>query len=334
MAIPVTACEADFTAHTKEMFVDQGQRGDIAAGGRPARRAVFRKAHGVASGSLVLYCDRPDWTRRGIFAGDSYKCWVRFSSDVAPDADDAGNGTIGIGIKLFGTASGTLAGIDPGAPTADLLLQNHDVFFVDTGMDMCVFTDLAIHGREKEWYADHPETERILGEMLKREESVLTTTFWSGLPYACGAGTAIKYRLSPTATGASQAPDADPNRLRSDLKTRLDEAPSAYTLEMQRPNAGAKLDIDRATIPWPEADAPFVAIGTLTLDRQDVSVEGQEIYGDNLAFSPWRVPEENRPLGTIAASRRVTYPASAALRHAVNGVPEAEPHSPRTPGAV
>jgi hypothetical protein len=48
----------------------------------------------------------------------------------------------------------------------------------DTGKDMCMFTELSIRGREKEWYADHPETERILKEMLKRQESVLTTTFW------------------------------------------------------------------------------------------------------------------------------------------------------------
>lgn len=334
MMAPIPACDADFVAHTKEMFVDEGQRGDIAAGGRPARRAVFRKAHGVAAGRLALHADRPDWTRHGIFAGHAYPCWVRFSSDAAPDADDSGNWTIGIGVKLFGVAEKTLAAIDPEAPTADLLLQNHDVFFVDTGKDMCVFTDLAIHGRDKEWYADHPETDRILKQMMKHQESLLTTTFWSGLPYACGAGTAIKYRLVPTSSGIARAPDTDPNRLRSDLKARLAEAPAAFTLEVQRPRDGVRLDIDQATVPWSEADAPFVLVGTLTLDQKDVSVEGQESYGDNLAFSPWRVPEANRPLGSIAESRRAAYPASAALRHAVNGVPEAEPHAPRVPGAA
>ena len=28
---------------------------------------------------------------------------------------------------------------------------------------MCVFTDLSIRGREKEWYADHPKTRRAKG---------------------------------------------------------------------------------------------------------------------------------------------------------------------------
>lgn len=326
-------CAADFAAQTKEMFIDDGQRRAIAADGRPARRAVFRKVHGIAAGRLILSADRPDWTRQGFLADESFPCWVRFSSDVRPDDDDAKNGTIGIGIKLFEATGPTLAPVDPEAPTVDLILQNHDVFFVDTGLDMCLFTDLSINGREQEWYAVHPETERILNEMTKREESVLTTSFWSSLPYACGAGTAIKYRLSPLEGGPSRAPDTDPNRLRSDLKARLANGPAAFTLEVQRPNDGVQLDIDRATIRWEVADAPFVAVGTLTLSQQDVSVEGQEAYGDNLAFSPWRVPEANRPLGTIAESRRVTYPASAALRHAVNGVPDAEPHRPRAQGA-
>lgn len=328
----LTKCAADFARHTKEMFVDQGQRDDIASGMRPARRAVFRKVHGIAAGRLELLPGRPDWTRLGFLAADAFPCWVRFSSDVSPDADDAGNGTIGIGIKLFGATGPSLAAVDPDAPTVDLLLQNHDVFFVDTGMDMCVFTDLAIHGRDQEWYAKHPETDRILKEMIKHENSLLTTTFWSSLPYACGTGVAVKYRLAPSSSDPSRPPDTDPNRLRNDLKTRLAESAATFVLEMQRPKDGVNLDIDKATIRWEEADAPFVPVGTLTIAQQDVSAEGQEAYGDNLAFSPWRVPEANRPLGSIAESRRVTYPASAALRHAVNGVPEAEPHASRPQG--
>lgn len=334
MTTPTGGCAVDFATRTKELFVDVAQRGDLKRGARPARRAVFRKPHGVASGTLTLDPNRPEWTRRGFLAHDAFACWTRFSSDVAPDADDADDGTIGIGIKMFGIGDRTLAAVDPDAPTADLLLQNHDVFFVDTGPDMCAFTELALKGRDDEWYAGHPVTKTILAEMTKREESVLAATFWSCLPYACGEGVAVKYRLSPTSTGPCLAPNTDRNRLRTDLKARLAAGPATFTFELQRPTHGAAPDVDHATVRWTEADAPFTPIGVLTLARQDVSAEGQEAYGDNLAFSPWRVPEANRPLGTIAESRRAAYPASAALRHAVNGVPEAEPHAPRAPGAA
>lgn len=323
------ACAADFAEHTRHLFVDVAQARAIAAGGRPALRAVFRKVHGVASGWLRLAEDRPDWTRHGIFAGNAYRCWTRFSSDIPPDAGDEENGTLGLGIKLFGASSPSLAVVDPEAPTADLLFQNHDVFFVDTGADMCRFTDLSLKGRAEEWFEVHPETKQILADMAKHEDSVLTATYSSTLPYACGAATAVKYRLVPQQAGPSRAEPGDKDRLRTDLRLRLGEGPAAFAFELQRPEPGFMPDLDCATQHWPEADAPFVSIGTLVLDQQDVTAEGQGAYGENLAFSPWRVPEANRPLGSIAESRRAAYPSSAAQRHKVNGIPEAEPHRPR-----
>jgi len=322
-------CRTDYVEHTRHLFVDVAQQRAIATGQRPVRRAVFRKTYGVAGGTIVLDPNRPTELRAGIFAGDRYTLWLRFSGDVAPDADDADNGTIGVAIKLFGVTSPTLAEIDPAAPTADLILQNHDVFFVDTGYDMCAFTDLAIKGRIEEWFRDHPDTRQILADMAKREESVLAATYWSVLPYACGAGRAVKYRLRPLQGGPSEAPVADRNRLSTDFAARLGAGPAAFAFEIQSPAAGKSLPIDQATFRWNEADAPFVTVATVEIPQQDVHREGQEVYGDTLAFSPWRAPEANRPLGSIAESRRRAYPSSSSLRHHVNGTPEAEPHAPR-----
>jgi len=325
----VDPCRSDYVEHTRQLFVDVAQQGAIATGERPARRAVFRKTHGVASGTMVLDQARPKELRQGIFAGDRYLLGLRFSSDVAPDADDADNGTIGVAIKLFGVTPPTLAEIDPGAPTADLILQNHDVFFVDTGYDMCVFTDLALKGKIEDWFRDHPDTRQILADMAKREDSVLAATYFSVLPYAFGAERTVKYRLRPLQAGPSRAPITDRNRLATDFAERLAAGSAAFAFEIQVPATGKTLPIDQATSRWSEEDAPFVPVATVEIPQQDVGREGQQAYGDTLAFSPWRVPEANRPLGSIAESRRRAYPSSAALRHYVNGTPEAEPHMPR-----
>lgn len=324
-------CKVNFVEHTRHLFVDVAQASAIGSGVRPARRAVFRKTHGVVYARMNLDPSRPAALRAGMFSNDSFEAWVRFSSDVPPTQSDADMGTIGIAIKLFGVTPPTLAPIDLDAPTADIILQNHDVFFVDTGSDMCTFTDLALKGRDDEWYATHPRTKEILAEMKKREESVLTTVLWSVLPYACGDIPAVKYRLLPRSTGPSLSPDSDPNRLRSDLKQRLLSAGATFDFALQIPRVGVSLPIDQATIRWEEADAPFTVIGTLDIQKQDIGVEGQETYGDTLAFTPWRVPEANRPLGSIADSRRAAYPSSASTRHRVNGSPDAEPHLPRKP---
>jgi len=324
-------CKVDFVERTRHLFVDVAQAGAIGTGARPAKRAVFRKTHGVVYARLTLDPARPVSLRAGVFSNDNYEAWVRFSSDIAPTQSDADMGTVGIAIKLFGVTPPSLASLDPEAPTADLILQNHDVFFVDTGPDMCSFTDLALKGRDDEWYATHPRTKEILAEMKKREESVLTTVLWSVLPYACGEIPAVKYRLLPRSTGASLSPDSDPNRLRSDLKQRLLAGGATFDLALQIPRGGVSLPIDQATVRWDEGDAPFTVIGTLDIPKQDLAVEGQETYGETLAFAPWRVPEANRPLGSIADSRRAAYPSSASTRHRVNGSPDAEPHAPRTP---
>lgn len=331
MADRADPCRQDFAEHTRRLFVDVAQAKAIASGARPARRAVFRKTHGVVHARMILDPERPGSLRFGIFAGNEYDVWIRFSSDVAPTESDSGNGTVGLAMKLFGVSPPTLADVDPDAPTADLLLQNHDVFFVDTGYDMCTFTDLALEGRDKEWYAQHPETKAILDAMAKREESVLTATYWSVLPYTCGSIPAVKYRLTPQSSGPSQAPNADPNRLRSDLAARLFQQQSTFRFSVQIPNQGTNLPIDKATVPWSETEAPFTPVATIQIPPQNIHSEGQEVYGDALAFSPWRVPEANRPLGSIAESRRKAYPSSAAQRHSVNGQIEGEPHTPRRP---
>ncbi|TIL65613.1 hypothetical protein [Mesorhizobium sp.] len=322
-------CRANFVEHTRHLFVDVAQAGAIATGVRPARRAVFRKTHGIVFGQMIIDPALPNELRKGIFDGERYTVWLRFSSDAPPSSSDANNGTMGIAIKMFGIKGPTLADVDPNAPTADLLLQNHDVFFVDTGYDMCVFTDLALKGRDDEWYKSHPETKQILADMTKREESVLSATYWSVLPYACGTQLAVKYRLRPQQGGLSQALDADENRLRTDLAKRLSVDGAAFILDIQFPRPGINLPIDKATERWGEADAPFTPAARVEIARQDINTEGQETYGDTLAFTPWRTPLSNRPLGSIAESRRVAYPSSAGTRHRVNGAPDAEPHLPR-----
>lgn len=324
-------CGADFAEHTRYLFVDVAQAGAIAVGRRPARRAVFRKLHGVVHGRLELNPARPSWTRQGLFICDTFACWGRLSSDVRPDADDADNGTIGFALKLFGAPTPSLASIDPGAPTADLIFQNHDVFFVDTGEDMCRFTDLSLAGRGDEWDAAHPETPRILAEMAKHETSLRSATFWSVLPYACGPDRAVKYRLKGEAPLPAPSVGADPNRLATDLARALAKGDATFAFDIQTAKPSVSLPVDRATVRWEEAVAPWTSLGRLVLPRQDVAAEGQATYGETLTFSPWRTPEANRPLGSIAQSRRLAYPSSAAQRHRVNGDPDAEPHAPRQP---
>ncbi len=210
-------CEQDPIGNLKEMFVDIVQARRIRLGQRPAQRPVFLKPHGVAHGFFEMRPDLPPDLQIGVFGLGRLRTWVRFSSDTLPTMPDLKT-TCGVGIKLFGVPGAKLLG---DGDTQDFILQNHDVFFVDTAREMCAFTRAGVvEGDYAAYLAAHPTTDRILAEMRKVESSVLAATYWSGLPYAFGAGRYVKYKLVPD-TAPDGLPSDDPDYLAADLARRL-----------------------------------------------------------------------------------------------------------------
>jgi hypothetical protein len=140
----------------------------------------------------------------------------------------------------------------------------------------------------------------------------------------------VKYRLVAASPAAqNQPPGASPNYLAEDLKARLKAGPTAFLIEAQTFVDDSVTPLDRATVRWEEADAPFVTVARVDIASQDIDADGQAAYGESLAFAPWRTLHENRPLGSIADARRVAYPSSSALRRSLNGQPMNEPRQLR-----
>jgi hypothetical protein len=333
-------CETDATGNLKEMFVDIVQARRIQQGQSPARRPVFLKVHGVAHGRFEKIQDSPYGILPGVFAMSApLTAWVRFSSDTLPTVPDLKT-TLGIGIKLFGVSGPKLIG---DGDTSDFLMQNHDRFFVDTATDMCEFTKAGVvNGSYDPYLEEHPETARILEEMKKVESSVLTTTYWSVLPYSFGLPVPgqnpylryVKYKLVPDGTAEGGQPPDDPNYLAADLAKRLRAGEVRFKFMVQSGIDETQTPLDKATVRWDESVSVPRHIATLVLPQQDISALGQGNYGENLAYNPWHCLEENKPLGSISDARRVVYSASAQQRRDVNGVPSREPGSPRPADAL
>jgi len=319
-------CVQDPSGKLKQMFVDIVQRRRIKQGQVPATRPVFRKVHGVARGDFEIRADLPKDLRVGVFALKKLAAWVRFSSDIAPTDPDL-RSTCGIGIKLFGVPGKKLLG---DGNTQDFILQNHDVFFVDTAKDMCEFTKAGVvEGNYDPYLRTHPVTKQILDAMQKVELSVLTATYWSVLPYAFGKGRYVKYKLEPEQARDSEPPTDNSNYLADDLARRLLNGEARFKFMVQcRTNAKA-MPLDTATVRWSERDSPPIHVATLILPQQDIAPLGQRTYGENLAFNPWHALPEHEPQGTISAARKVVYAASADERRNANGVTTREPAEPR-----
>ncbi len=324
-------CDRDPIAALKQLFVDYFQGLGMAAGRNPATRPVFLRLHGVAHGRFVVAPDLPKRLRVGVFAASkSYPVWVRFSADVQPGNPDL-KGTTGVGLKLFGVPGAKVLEPDQDATTQDFILQNHDVFFVDTAKDMCEFTCQALHGKSAEYERRHPVTAQVLKEMQKQVESALTTPYWSVLPSCFGRGRYVKYKLEPIEAPAAQSPPdyRDPYYLRADLHARLQRGPARFRFLVQFQTNERDMPLDAATVRWSEKASAPVHVATLELPAQDLATRGQSTYGENLAYNTWHSLPEHQPVGSLAEARKIVYRASAENRRNVNGVPLAEPVVPR-----
>jgi hypothetical protein len=304
----------------KRLFVDISQKRKIDAGRQPASRPVFLRLHGVAHGTFTL--DPGDALRPLLGEQTSCEVWVRFSSDVQPGSPDA-RGTVGIALKLFVADRGQHR-------TIDFILQNHDVFFVNTATDMYEFTYASLTRDLDEYLKEHPETERILEEMKKEVPSALDTPYWSILPFRLG-NDYLKLKIVPEEAPEGNGPPNydDPFYLRADLHARLKKGPAKLGLYVQIRTNPEKMPLDQATVRWSEEESKPVRVATISLPQQDIESHGQATYGENLSFNIWRAADVLEPVGSIAEARKVVYEASARNRLDVNGVPIGEPTQPR-----
>jgi len=325
---PPCDCDKDPVEGLKKLFVDYFQAGALARGRDPATRPVFLRLHGVAYGTFEAAKDIPEDLRVGVFGQNrAYPAWVRFSSDLQPGMSDF-KGTVGVAIKLFGVEGKKLLSPDEDSVTHDFLLQNHDVFFADTAKDMCEFTCQSVNGRNKEYLDEHPVTKQVLDDMEKVVDSVLSTPYWSALPYRFGKERYVKYKLEPEISppGVAEKPDySDPFYLRADFHTRLKNGEARFRFFVQLRTGDESMPLDRATVSWDENISKPIHVATLILPQQDLDARGQSTYGENLAFNPWHSLPEHEPVGSIAATRKVVYQASANVRRDFNGVPRGEP---------
>ena len=270
-------CGDDPVRALKEMFVDVVMGKRLAAGQAPALRPVFWKTHGVASGRFTVRADLPEDLQSGLFQPGEFPAMVRFSCDSPPNKPDVRN-TVGVAMKLFDVPGEKLLHTD--ASTCDFLMQNHDVFFVDTAREMCEFTYAGLLGEGYPAYlAKHPKTDRILKDMEKVVPSVLRATYWGLLPHALGDTSFVKYKLAPAPGSQDFDLHLDPEMLANclyvDLRTRLLRAPAEFRFYVQVRTDDEAMPLDRATVRWDEAASPPVHVATLALPRQDIDALGR-----------------------------------------------------------
>lgn len=325
----------------RHMFCDLVQKKRVDQGQCPVRRPVFLRTHGIIKGIFTIPEGLPKDLQYGIFKDSgTHPVYVRYSSDLSDGRPDWMS-TIGIGIKVF-DIPGEKFITDNDANTADLLLQNVPFFFVDNASDMCNFTKASLEGWGDDWVQQNaPDTNELLDKMAKPVLSVLETQLWSVVPFKLGPDNYCKYVLRPgESTFAGDVDTNDPDFMAKDLAARMALGPASLDIYIQkRPDAAQygeayleeNFPLDRATVIWDEKIAVPVKVATIHLEKQDISRDEQEIYGDWLSFNIGRVPLDNQPVGSIAQARVSVYQTSANYRREMNSQPVTEPVKPGEP---
>ena len=297
---------------------------------------VARGAHAKAHACLRAYFDvQPDIRsefRYGVFAepGRRYRTWVRFSNghydlETSPDYK---NDARGMALKLMGIDGDPLEQDGVNGAAQDFLMANTPVFFVRNMPDYNSFIANPEDLKDFFFPGWNPFKWRIREVSAGKRvlspppASVLDPMYFSITPYKLGPRN-IKFAARPCHARDAQEPVIDENTgadfLQDQLRAELGRTGACfiYQVQVQRPDADG-MSLDDATEAWPEQDAPFVPLATITIPRQDFSGEEQAQFCENLSFAPWHALPEHRPLGQLNRLRRHAYPASSGYRHEQN----------------
>jgi len=313
-------------AATKQLSQAQAESGD-----KVARRDAHPKAHGCVTGSFEVRNDVPADLRGDTFQpGKRYPTWVRFSNGTKQD--DRKDDARGMAIKLLGVSGPRLLTSEaPNTMTHDLVLTNHDKFFITNLADYVKFMNaLTEKGSPLSFFLSfnnfHPR-EAFLARQFTTQpiSSPLTSRYWSATPYKLG-NQAVKYSMQPCAGAdvSGKHPDAE-NYLATAMKGQLASGDACFDFMVQRRSNPDSMPIEDSTIAWEESQSPFVKIATLTIPKQTFDTPAQEKLCENLSFTPWHATQEHRPLGSMNRTRRVVYEATSTFRHKLNGTARVEP---------
>lgn len=293
-------------------------------------RDAHAKAHGCMKAEVTVSADLDSSLQRGVLSepGKTWQAWMRLSNGNAYPQFDRARDARGMAIKLLDVPGEKLSKSPQHASEQDFVMFNHPAFFVrDVAEYKSNFAAQADGQKVLAFFPSwNPSTWEIrhliiaLKTLSPAPETPVATTYNSIAPFKLGEHN-IKYRVipQPEACPDYQLPEQNqdlPNFLRSALyqQLSLDRVPACFALQVQRQNAEYFMPIEDPSVEWSEAISPFETVATIKVPAQDFDSREQNLFCDNLSFSPWHALPEHRPIGGINRLRKAVYEAVSIYR--------------------
>lgn len=309
-----------------------------------AMRAVHAKSHGLLRGELRVLDGLPEPLAQGLFASARrYPVVMRLSTPPAEVLDDRVSLPRGMALKVLGVEGARVEGSE-GHDSQDFLFVDGPVFAAPDAKGFLRSLKLLASTTDKA-----PNAKRVLSSVLQGVEKAVETfgaqsgtlialgghpethplgaTFFTQVPLRYGAYIA-KLQLvpvSPALLALENAPldlAGKPDGTREAVADFMRANPAVWELRAQLCVDLERMPVEDASVEWPQALSPFVAVARITADPQEGWSEAlaREV-DDGMAFNPWHALAAHRPLGNVMRARKAAYAASSEFRGARNGCP-------------
>ncbi|HKN48807.1 MAG TPA: catalase family protein [Actinomycetota bacterium] len=351
--------DPDFDRHLQTVIEEtkKYEQSSVEAEGlKRAVRDAHAKGYGLARAEVEILAGLAPEYAQGVYAlPGRHEALIRFSNGSAHAGADALLGNpVGMGLKLLGIDGQTLLEDEPDSHTFDYALINAPIFFCNTVEHYLFIQQLFLHfgayvGKQGQHQFLHdwvtgkdtlaPEDwawDELLAflSILQRVHPVnlLLSTYWTMGAVRHGEYVA-KVRVAPRKESAEKVvqrlldPASAPDIFRPALVAELKERPYEFELQVQLCLDLEKMPVEDLTVEWPEPLSPFVTVARVRLPQQDISGDDNLEEMDATSITPWRCPEEHRPLGNLMRMRKEVYRQSSILRHALNHQIRREPKS-------
>jgi catalase len=284
-------------------------------------RALHRKQVAALDAKLEIAGGLPEPARHGLFAAPgTYEARVRLSNGSMERQADRTGDVRGFGIKVLGVSGPNALDGKP-ARAQDFALINREAFGfarVEPFMGVVMAAadgPLALVShfvRELGLIGGLKQLGQLAAAQRAPFSGFASANFYSAAPIACGPY-AARVRLKPA---QAALPARRPVDHAADLEAHLSRGPLRYELALQFFVDEKVTPIEDFSAAWPEAEAPFVPVGTLTVPKQPVvdGTRGEAV--EAAVFDPWNALAAHRPLGNVMRARKFAYFASEQARGA------------------
>lgn len=272
--------------------------------------------------------DLPADLKVGLFAApQTYTTWIRFAN--ATDQSDTEEDFRGMSLKLMRVKGSKLLGSDD---THDFILNSHPVLFVANPEEFRDFIEYGLKYHHLLFFLNpfdmHIKSMRIALAGRQNHSSHLVIPYWSTTPYLFGEGRAVKYAAKPCKQDlkAELPEDLTHGYLRDAMREQMAAGGACFDFMVQFQTDAELMPVEDATVEWDEAVSPFRRVARVHIPPQEFESPERMEFCENLAFNPWRVLPEHRPLGGLNRVRKDLYQELAVFRHKENGVTYTEPN--------